>query len=206
MSEHLWWYVARSGGIVSWALLAASVLWGLALSTRALGARPRPNWLLDLHRFLGGLALVFVGVHVGALVLDSYLSFGLMQLFVPFTSSYRPGAVAWGVVGLYLLLAVEVTSLLRRRIPKPIWRRVHLASFGLFAVATLHGLLAGTDGGSSTLRWVMLVTTATVVALTALRVAQALEPAPARPAPARPARPGVARRLIDHSEVANGSR
>ena len=91
VSEHLWWYVARSGGIVAWALLAASVLWGLALSTKALGKRPHPNWLLDLHRFLGGLALVFTGVHVGALVLDSYLSFGLMQLLVPFTSSYRPG-------------------------------------------------------------------------------------------------------------------
>ena len=147
MSEHLWWYVARSGGIVAWALLAASVLWGLALSTKALGKRPRPSWLLDLHRFLGGLALVFTGIHVGALVLDSYVSFGLVQLLVPFTSSYRPGAVAWGVVGLYLLLAVEVTSLLRPRIPKHIWRRVHLASFGLFAVSTLHGLQAGTDGG-----------------------------------------------------------
>ena len=181
MSEHLWWYVARSGGIVAWALLAASVLWGLALSTKALGKRPHPSWLLDLHRFLGGLALVFTGVHVGALVLDSYLSFGLMQLLVPFTSSYRPGAVAWGVVGLYLLLAVEVTSLLRRRIPKHIWRRVHLASFGLFAMTTLHGLQAGTDGGSPLLRWAMFGATASVVALTALRVAQALAPPVTRP-------------------------
>ena len=36
MNEQLWWYVARSGGIVAWALLAASVLWGLALSTKVL--------------------------------------------------------------------------------------------------------------------------------------------------------------------------
>ena len=39
----LWWYIARSSGLVAWALLALSVLWGLALSTRALGARPRPT-------------------------------------------------------------------------------------------------------------------------------------------------------------------
>ena len=223
MSEHLWWYVARSGGIVAWALLAASVLWGLALSTKALGKRPRPSWLLDLHRFLGGLALVFTGVHVGALVLDSYLSFGLMQLLVPFTSSYRPGAVAWGVVGLYLLLAVEITSLLRPRIPKHLWRRVHFASFGLFAVATLHGLQAGTDGGSPLLRWAMLGATGAVVALTALRIAQALAPPPARPAPpvarggppvplARPRRrhhwprPAGAHRTVDEGALLHGPR
>ena len=49
-----------------WALLAAATLWGLALSTKVLGKRPRPNWLLDMHRWLGGTALAFTGVHVGA--------------------------------------------------------------------------------------------------------------------------------------------
>jgi hypothetical protein len=226
VSGHLWWYVARSGGVVAWILLAASVLWGLALSTKALGKRPHPSWLLDLHRFLGGLALVFTGIHVGALVLDSYVSFGLLQVLVPFTGSYRPEAVAWGVVGLYLLLAVEVTSLLRPRIPKHVWRRVHLASFGLFAVSTLHGLQAGTDGGNQLLRWAMVGATTAVVALTALRIAQALAPAPARPMrPARAAagRPPVPRprppsplsppplspadpyRTIDESELLHGS-
>ncbi len=181
MNGQLWWYVARSGGIVAWALLAGSVLWGLALSTRALGRRPRPNWLLDLHRFLGGLALTFVGVHVLALVLDNYFVFGPIQILVPFTSEYRPQAVAWGVVGLYLLLAVELTSLLRSRLPKRVWRRTHVLSFPLFAVATAHGLLAGTDAGGRLLFTVMLVTATVVAGFTALRVVQALAPRPARP-------------------------
>lgn len=42
-----------------WVLLAASVFWGVALSSRLLGKKPEPNWMLDLHRFLGGLAVVF---------------------------------------------------------------------------------------------------------------------------------------------------
>ena len=66
MTTQLWWYVARAGGLVSWALLAATVLWGLSLSSKVFGRRPRPAWLLDLHRYLGGLAVVFVGVHVAA--------------------------------------------------------------------------------------------------------------------------------------------
>src|SRR5437764_11280232 len=64
-SSTLIWYTARAAGIVTWALLAASVLWGLALSTRVLRGRPRPAWLLDLHRFLGGAAIAFLAVHVG---------------------------------------------------------------------------------------------------------------------------------------------
>ena len=33
-ADQLWWYTARSAGIVAWALLTASVLLGLALSTK----------------------------------------------------------------------------------------------------------------------------------------------------------------------------
>jgi hypothetical protein len=124
MNQQLWWYVARSGGIVAWALLGASVLWGLALSTKVLHGKPRPNWILDLHRFLGGLALIFTGVHVVALVLDSYVHFGLTEILVPLASAWHPVAVAWGVIGLYLLLAVELTSL-AKRISKRTWRMTH---------------------------------------------------------------------------------
>ena len=60
MIANMTWYIARSSGIVAWLLLAGSVLWGLALSTKVLRGKPRPNWILDLHRFLGGIALVCV--------------------------------------------------------------------------------------------------------------------------------------------------
>jgi hypothetical protein len=185
MSGQVWWYVARSGGIVAWALVAASVLWGLILSGKPFGTRPRPSWVLDLHRYLGGLALVFTGVHVTALLLDSYTYFGPLQLLVPLTSSYRPSAVAWGVVGLYLLMAVEVTSLLRAKLPPQIWRRVHGASFALFAVSTIHGIQAGADANDPVLRASMIAAAAAVAALTVLRVAQVLSP------PAPPSRPRI---------------
>src|SRR3954469_15216146 len=106
MSGTFPWYLARASGLVSWALLAAATLWGLALSTRALGARPRPNWLLDLHRWLGGTALAFTAVHVVALLVDQYVHFGVIDVVVPFAASWHPVGVAWGIVGAYLLLAV----------------------------------------------------------------------------------------------------
>ena len=64
---------------------------------------------------------------------------------MPFASSWRPGAVALGVVGCWLLAAVEGTSLLMRKLPRKLWRAVHLSSYVLFWTSTAHLLLAGTD-------------------------------------------------------------
>ena len=173
MNKQLWWYVARSGGIVAWALLAGSVLWGLALSTKVLRGRPRPNWILDLHRFLGGLALLFTGIHVVGLVLDSYVHFGLVEVLVPFASAWHPVAVAWGVIALYLLVAVELTSLARKKISKRVWRMTHYLSFPLFLLTTVHALSAGTDRSTLLLRWSVIVVSAVITGLTFVRLNKA---------------------------------
>ena len=80
--NHTWWYLARSSGVVAWSLLAASVVWGLLLATRVLDRTPSPKWLNDLHRFLGGIAVVFTLLHVGTLVADSYVHFGAAEVLV----------------------------------------------------------------------------------------------------------------------------
>jgi DMSO/TMAO reductase YedYZ heme-binding membrane subunit len=110
-----------------------------------LGRRPGPAWLLSLHRYLGALTVAFVGVHVGAILLDTYSDFGITDVLVPFTGAWHPMAVAWGIVGMYLLAAIEITSLLRHRMSKRAWHTVHLLSYFLFATTTVHMLTAGTD-------------------------------------------------------------
>ena len=77
--------------------------------------------------------------------------------------------MAWGVVAVYLLLAVELTSLARARLSKRVWRRVHTASFVLFVMATIHGLSAGTDTKSTAARLVALAVGTVFVGLTAIR-------------------------------------
>lgn len=143
--NQLWWYTARAGGIVSWALLVLSVVWGLLLSARLRPGRVGPAWLLDLHRFLGGLAVVFLGVHLAGVLLDSYVPFSIAGVLIPFASSWHPVWVAWGVVAMYLLLAVEITSLLRRRLSAKVWRRTHMLSLPLLLLATVHFIVSGTD-------------------------------------------------------------
>lgn len=159
----LWWYVARASGIVAWVMLAIAVLWGIFVATRFLGRKPRPAWVLDLHRWLGGLSVTFTAVHLAGLVLDDYVEFGLRQLFVPFASEWRPAAVAWGVVAFYVLIAVEATSLAMKRLPRRLWKWVHMSSFGLFFVATIHAGMAGTDATNPVYRGVVAVLVAGVV-------------------------------------------
>lgn len=95
MNPQLWWYVARAGGIVALGLSGASVIWGLLMSSRVMQGRPRPAWLLDLHRFLGALTVIFTIVHVVALYLDEFVQFSIVDLLVPFASAWNTGAVAW---------------------------------------------------------------------------------------------------------------
>ena len=101
--------------------------------------------MLDLHRFLGGLAVIFVGVHLVGLMLDSYVEFSLADLFVPFVADWRPLAMAWGITAFYLLLEVEVTSLLKKRMAITTWRWIHWLSYPLFALTAVHMFQAGTD-------------------------------------------------------------
>ena len=144
MNPHFWWYVSRGAGITSWLFGGTSVMTGLLLSSKAT-LKPRPNWQLDLHRYQGALSLSMLALHLAALVADSYTHFGLKEIAVPWASTWKPLAVAWGVVALYLLLAVEITSLLRKRIPPRIWKSVHVSSLAAYLLSTAHFFQAGTD-------------------------------------------------------------
>ena len=145
MASHFWWYTARASGLVAWGLVVASCTWGLLHALRAFGRRPTPAWMLSTHRYLSALAIVFVSVHVVAIVADDFVHFGIVDVLVPMVSSWHPVAVAWGIVAMYLLVAVEATSLARQRLSQKVWRRIHMLSYVLLALVTIHLLTAGTD-------------------------------------------------------------
>jgi DMSO/TMAO reductase YedYZ heme-binding membrane subunit len=177
LDPRTYWWISRATGIVAWAVLTLSVIWGLSLTTRLLGKFPKPAWMLDLHRHFAALATVLVGVHVGSLMLDGYARFSLGDILIPMHTPWKPGPVAWGVVGLYLLLAVQGTSLAKKRMPLKLWRALHFLSYPLWAVATAHFITAGTDAYSQPFAYVVIGTTVLISALTLGRV---LSPRPAR--------------------------
>jgi predicted ferric reductase len=144
MTAHFWWYTARAGGLVAWGLVLASCAWGLmlALHVKVLGIRPTAAWTLSLHRWLAALAVTFTAVHIVGLVADNFTHFGLADVLVPFATSWHPVAVAWGIIGMYLLATIQITSLLRAHLSQRAWRSIHLVSYVLLGATTIHMLTA----------------------------------------------------------------
>ena len=147
MRDHPWWYVARATGITSWAFLSASVLIGAGMSNKRVRSLNRS---LVTHRLTAGVGVLLAIAHVAAILLDRFVDIGLKEVLIPFASVWRPGPVGWGSFALYLLVVVELTSLLRRRLPYLRWRRLHIQSYVLFGAMTIHFLSAGTTVN----RWV----------------------------------------------------
>lgn len=171
-----WWYLSRASGFVAWALLATSVLWGLFITNKTLVKSTAPAWVLDLHRHLGGLAVAFVAVHIAVLPLDGYTHWSAADLFVPMHSTWHPLAIAWGVVAMYLLLAVEISSLLGRRVPRTWWRRIHMLSFPLYILASIHLFAAGTDARNVVTQWTVVIVSTLIAFLTGVRLLAVTNP------------------------------
>jgi sulfoxide reductase heme-binding subunit YedZ len=138
------WYFARSAGIVAYLLLSSSVLLGVLMAGRARLTWPRFA-VEEVHRFLAVLTGVFVVLHGGSLLLDRVVPIGLGQELMPFASRYRPLAVGLGVCAAELFAAVGISNALRRRIPHASWRKLHYLTLPAWLLASLHGVLAGTD-------------------------------------------------------------
>jgi DMSO/TMAO reductase YedYZ heme-binding membrane subunit len=170
MNEQLAWYLARASGVTASVLITLTVVWGLLFTSKVLAGRPRPAWLLDLHRFLGAAAMAFTALHIGSLVADTYVHFGAADILVPFATDWHPAAVALGIVALYLLLVIEVTSLFMRRLPRRVWHAIHLTSYLLFWLVAAHGATAGTDAGNRAYTGGSIVAIALVLFLTVYRV------------------------------------
>lgn len=164
------WYVTRAAALSAYVLLTATVDVGI-LRSLASALRVRVSWALDeLHQFIALLAAGFVVLHLACLLLDPFLQFSLTNLLVPLDQPYKTLSVDAGVLGLYALVVVLVSSWLRRSISYRLWRGMHYLSFVLFALVTLHGLFAGSDSGLAWTHALYAGAAATVIFLTAVRL------------------------------------
>jgi DMSO/TMAO reductase YedYZ heme-binding membrane subunit len=170
MNPQIWWYLARATGMVAWVLLVGSVVWGVLLATRVLKPVDRPAWLLVMHRWLAALAVTCTGLHLVALAADSYVQFGWTEMFVPGASPWKTTAVGIGVVAFWLLVIVQVSSLLMRRLPRTVWRRVHYLSYAMVWAVSVHAGLAGSDVSNRVYQFVALLLTITAVSAATVRV------------------------------------
>jgi DMSO/TMAO reductase YedYZ heme-binding membrane subunit len=169
-SQKALWYLTRSTGIVALVLLTATVVLGVIASVGWTTQR-WPRFLSQtVHRDLSLLCLTFVAVHVITTVSDGYVPIGIADAFIPFRTPYRPLYVGLGALTLDLLLAVLVTSALRRRIGFGAWRFVHWLSYLCWPIAMVHGLGSGSDTTQSIVVLVDIACAAAVIAAVSWRL------------------------------------
>jgi len=145
MSDTILWYATRGAGIVTLILLSTVVVLGIIASMRT----QTPGWprflTTGFHRNLALMTLVFLALHIVTAVVDPFTALGWNAALIPFSSSYRRFWLGLGVVTVYLLLAVAVTSLLRPVFGYQAWRAVHWLAYAMWPVAIIHGIGTGTD-------------------------------------------------------------
>jgi predicted ferric reductase len=139
------WYASRATGVVALLLLTAVLVLGILVNRQGrLPGLPRFA-VTSLHRNISLLAVVFIAVHVVTAVLDTYVNIPILAGVVPFASSYEPGWLALGAVSFDIMLAMIITSLLRGRLNRVLWRAVHLLAYLCWPVAFAHSIGSSRD-------------------------------------------------------------
>ncbi len=164
MNNSLLWYATRGAGVVSLILLTAVVPLGI-LSVMRWQTPAWPRFVSNgLHRNLALLTVVFLALHIVTAVVDPFTALGWNAALIPFSSSYRRFWLGLGVVALDLILAVVLTSLLRRYLGQRSWRLVHWLTYACWPIAVIHGIGTGSDTRFS---WMLAIDGSSIAAVIA---------------------------------------
>jgi len=165
-NTHTTWYITRAAGWVAYFLLWFSMVWGLAIPTKFFERVLSPTFAVDFHEYISLLSIGFIILHVSVLMFDQYLPFSLIQILVPFLSSYRPVWVGLGVLGFYLTLLVTITFYLRKKIGQKRFKAIHTLSLIAYLGVVIHAFFAGSDSSIGAVQLIYLSTFMIVVFLT----------------------------------------
>src|ERR1700753_4242657 len=144
-SSTLPWYTSRATGVVALVLLTAVMVLGMLINRQGrLPGLPRFA-VTNLHRNLSLMAVVFIVIHIVTAVLDGYVSIPLVSGIIPFTSGYEGFWLGLGAISFDLMLAPIVTSLIRGRLSRRVWKAVHWVGYASWPVAFAHSIGSSSD-------------------------------------------------------------
>jgi sulfoxide reductase heme-binding subunit YedZ len=169
--DKLFWSASRLTAFLAYLSFAASVCYGIGMSSGILDALAGRFVSFTLHRDLAIAGLAFTAAHVFLLLGDSYIGFDLTTLLVPGQSPYRPLPIAVGQVCAWAAAATVVSFYLRSRMGTTLWRSLHSFSAIVFVLATIHGLFAGSDSRLDVIWWMYVGIALLVLFLTVYRIA-----------------------------------
>ena len=144
-TDQFFWVLARVAGLSSYAALAIALVTGIALRTAVLDWLGNNRALRALHTYTTVLWVPLAAVHILSLLLDQTARIGLLDVVVPFHSSYGTLAIGLGALSVDVLLVVTVTAFFKRQMNKDLWQWLHRLSYPAFALIFFHSVLSGTD-------------------------------------------------------------
>ena len=175
------WYFIRGAGFAALFLMFLLMISGIGHITGLTYKYIEPIKSWAIHKAIA-FGLVFaILVHVIFLLFDHYVSFSLPQIFVPFLNKYTNGTslfgvnfgmfvVAFGIISMYLVFLIVLTSLGWIDTKKKLWKWVHYSSYIAAIMVFIHALGAGTDLKYGIFRIFMIFLLAVLVVATVMRL------------------------------------
>jgi len=177
LTPHLFWITSRAAGFAALVLASLAVSLGLLMSTKLLKGRTAD--LRAAHDTLALSTIVAIIVHGVSLLGDSYLHPSILDISLPFVSSYKTIWTSLGIVGGWGLIILGLSYYARRWVGAVRWRKLHRFTALAWLLGLVHALGEGTDAGQVWFLAMIAIVVIPALALLATRYGSRPTAAPA---------------------------
>ena len=137
-------------GLYAIVVLSCNFLLGLILSTaykrsvywKRLPGKVRKINVQQVHNWTAYVALALIFLHPIILSFDKATKFFTADIFIPFYSNYQRIWVAMGIISLYAVVLVIITTQksVKQKLGFRVWKNIHLVSYFTALLICLHGI------------------------------------------------------------------
>lgn len=123
--------------------VTVNLLLGMLMALRYTPVRHWPHRRINifmLHQWTAYIAIILTLTHPAVLLFLRVPRFGWADVLFPIHSYLQPKINVTGAAALYLLVLVFLSSLLRTRIGRPIWRNLHYLVFPAALLLIFHSI------------------------------------------------------------------
>lgn len=171
------WDTTRALALTSYLLLFISVVAGILQSLKVMPNRSKAN-LGVVHTLCGWLGFLFGLTHGLVLLFDTYVGYTITEILVPFTAKKNPIEIGLGILSMYMLFLLVVSSDLLKNLGKNIWRGIHFLAFPAFLFALYHGISIGTDTAIPGIKLLYVISGSVVAFMVVIRILVSANKAP----------------------------
>jgi ferredoxin/DMSO/TMAO reductase YedYZ heme-binding membrane subunit len=161
-SVHL---VAAAAGFLSYALMWATVIWGILLRRGWASQSTKYSSLYATHMTLALIGLTLGWGHAFTQLANPTGTVFLIDEFIPFANYMDPIGIGVGVIGTEIMSALMISVMIQRRLGYDRWRAIHVLSYASFTLVAGHILLSGSDVGPLYVKVPIVLTWASTLVL-----------------------------------------